>query len=130
MIRILLIEDDPLYGKLVRMLLEDSGCTVTLAGTAEEGVRLAGAEVPDLILMDMHLPGADGFETIRRLRGDPRVERVPTIGFTAAAVSGEEERLKAREAGFDAYMTKPVNMAEVRAMLEPFRGSTPSSGAG
>lgn len=126
--RILLIEDSPTYGELATILLTASGCAVTVASTAEDGLRSAREERPDLILMDMHLPGMDGLDAVRTLRQDPLLRQIPTLALTADRIWSEDEREKAREAGFDAYVEKPVDKATFRAVVGPFLGF-PMSGA-
>ena len=77
------------------------------APTGEDGVRLAESEHPDLILMDIQLPGADGYEATRRIRANPAFRAIPIIAVTSYALSGDE--VKAREAGCDDYVTKPFS---------------------
>ena len=120
--RILLIDDDPAYHRLATALLEGLGHTVIPARNAETGLRLAGEEVPDLILMDIHLPGTNGFQTVQKLRQDTRAAAVPVIAFTAADVSTEAEQAKARAAGFVTYVTKPIRESEFRTLLAPWTG--------
>jgi two-component system cell cycle response regulator DivK len=125
--RILLIEDSSTYAELATMLLTRIGCTVTRASTAEDGLRMAREETPDLILMDINLPGMDGFQAVRVLRQDPRTRQIPTVGLTGDRVSSEEEHLKAREAGFDAYAEKPIDSTRLRDIVEPLLGWPPHS---
>lgn len=120
--RVLLIEDSSTYGELATILLAASGCTVTVASTAEDGLRSARKERPDLILMDINLPGMDGFNAVRILRQEPLLRQIPTLALTADQIWSEDERRKAREAGFDAYVTKPVDKATFRAVVGPFLG--------
>ena len=121
--RILIIDDNPAYHRLATALLEGLGHTVIPARSAETGLRLAWEEAPDLILMDMHLPGTDGFQTVRKLQQDDRAKAVPVIAFTAAEVSTDAEQAKARAAGFVAYVTKPIRESEFRKLLAPWTGS-------
>lgn len=120
---ILLIEDDATYAKLATILLTDSGYTVTWASTAEDGLRIARQKPPDLILMDINLPGMDGPEALRMLRQDPRTRHTPTVALTADRVSRDEEHERAREAGFDAYVEKPVDRVTFHALVGPFLAS-------
>ena len=118
--KILLVEDSPTYAELATILLEANGWTVIRAPTADLGLRLAQEEAPDLVLLDMHLPGTDGFRVVRHLKEDPRTSDIPTIGMTADSVGNEEERAVARKAGFDAYVTKPVNESDFAALVAPY----------
>ena len=126
--RILLIEDSPTYRKLASLLLTASGHAITCADTAEGGLRVAREEVPDLILMDMHLPDSDGLAAVRRLRQDPRSRGTFTIPITAGLILGED-RQAARDAGFDAYSEKPFSEAEFRSLIEPYVDPLGGSGA-
>jgi CheY-like chemotaxis protein len=104
---ILIVEDNDLNLELATDLLTDAGYTIRQARTAEEGLRLALAEVPDLILMDLRLPGMDGYTALRRLRADPRTAHVPTVALTAQAMRGDQQAVMA--AGFDGYISKPID---------------------
>ncbi len=121
--RILLIEDGSTYAKLATVLLTASGYTVSWASTAEDGLRLAREELPDLILMDVNLPGMNGFHAVGMLREDPRTRRIPTVALTADRIWSEQDREKAREAGFDAYVEKPIDETTFRAVVGPFLAS-------
>jgi len=111
--RILVVEDNPLNLKLVRDVLTAFEYEVVEAHTGEEGVELAGTCSPDLVLMDLQLPGIDGYEALRLLRQDPRLGSVPVVAVTAFAMKEDRERT-ARE-GFDGYLGKPIS---VRALPE------------
>lgn len=104
---ILIVEDNALNLELATDLLVVAGYTIRQARTAEEGLRLAGREVPDLILMDLRLPGMDGYAALRHLRADPRTAQVPMVALTAQAMSGDQEAALA--AGFDHYISKPID---------------------
>lgn len=104
---VLVIEDDPLNRKLVHALLSIGGYRVLEAGNAEEGLAIAREKSPDCILMDLRLPGMDGLSATRLLKQDPALKTIPVIALTAYAMSGDEQ--KAREAGCDAYITKPID---------------------
>ncbi|MGH7426994.1 MAG: response regulator, partial [Candidatus Methylomirabilaceae bacterium] len=84
-----------------------AGHTVLQAHTAEEGLRLARTETPDLILLDVRLPGMDGLAAVRILKRDPATRHIPAVAMTAQAMIGDEAA--ARAAGFDAYVTKPID---------------------
>lgn len=105
--RILVIEDTPANLELVKILLESAGHTVLSAPAAEPGLLLAASERPDLILMDLSLPGMNGLEATRRLKADPVTARIPVAALTAHAMQGDEET--ARAAGCSAYLTKPID---------------------
>jgi len=118
--RILVVEDNPKNLKLVRDVLEFSGYEVIAATTGEDGVRLAGAERPHLILMDLQLPGIDGAEALRRIRGASQGRDVPVVAVTAFAM--DEDRSRAFASGFDGYLEKPINVRrfpdQVRSFLD------------
>lgn len=105
--RILIVEDNQLNLELATELLKSSGYAVLQARSAEEGLRLAREQRPDLILMDVRLPGMDGLSAVRVLKQDPDTRPIPTVAMTAQAMRGDEEA--ARTAGFDAYVTKPID---------------------
>jgi two-component system cell cycle response regulator DivK len=117
---ILIIEDNEKNMKLVRDVLQVKGYATIEAGTGEEGVRLAAERKPDLILMDIQLPGISGIEALRRLRATPDTAAIPAIAVTASVM--QQDRKQITEAGFNGYLGKPLNLKEfldtVRAMLE------------
>ena len=104
---ILIIENNPLSLELVTDLLEAAGYDVLQASTAEEGIRLANAELPHLILMDLSLPGMDGLRATKILKKSPSTMDIPVIALTAQAMKGDEQKVLA--AGCDGYITKPIN---------------------
>jgi CheY-like chemotaxis protein len=104
---ILIVEDNALNLELVTDLLIGAGYAVRQARTGEEGVRLALADAPDLILMDLRLPGIDGYAALKQLRQDPRTARIPTVALTAQAMRGDQEAVRA--AGFNDYISKPID---------------------
>jgi two-component system, cell cycle response regulator DivK len=106
--RILVVEDNPLNLKLVRDVLTVWGYEVVSAPTGEEGVILAQTCDPDLVLMDIRLPGIDGYEALRQLRQDSRLDAVPVIAVTAFAM--REDRERAAREGFDGYIGKPISV--------------------
>jgi len=108
--RILVVEDNDKNLKLTRDVLEFAGYTVEVATTGEEAVAQALASVPDLILMDLQLPGMDGHEALARLRADPDTQRVPVVALTASAMPMDRER--ALSAGFDGFLEKPIRVRE------------------
>lgn len=111
--RILIVEDNAVNRKLVEIILSKAGYAVLSAADAEQGIALARREHPDLVLMDIHLPGMDGIAATRLLRGDPATRGIPIMALTALAMKGDEERILA--AGCDAYLSKPIRHA---ALLE------------
>ncbi len=116
--RVLVVEDHPLSLELVTEFLEQEGCRVLTALTAEEALRLAEAERPDLILMDLQLPGMSGYEATRRLKAHPGTAAIPVVALTASAMQGDD--LKAQEAGCDGYLIKPLSPSAFRDALRRF----------
>ena len=117
---ILIVEDNKKNLKLVRDVLQVKGFSTLEAGTAEDGIRLAGEHKPDLILMDIHLPGISGIEALKVLRAEAATAAIPVIAVTASVM--QQDRKQITEAGFDAYVGKPINLKEfldaVHATLE------------
>jgi two-component system cell cycle response regulator DivK len=113
---ILVVEDNDKNRKLVRDVLTVKGYRLVEAETGEDGVRLARAERPDLVLMDIQLPGINGIEALRQLRADPATAGVPVVAVTASAMTQDRQKILA--AGFDAYQSKPIS---VRPFLELVR---------
>jgi CheY-like chemotaxis protein len=116
--RILVVEENPLNLKLVRDVLTVSGYEVVEAKSGEEGVALAATCSPDLVLMDLQLPGIDGYEALRLLRQDPRLGGVPVVAVTAFAMKEDRERT-ARE-GFDGYLAKPISVRALADQVSDF----------
>jgi two-component system cell cycle response regulator DivK len=116
--RILAIEDHEENRRLLRDLLTSVGYELIEAVTGEEGVVLAEAQLPDLILMDIQLPGIDGYEVTRRIKANPALRQIPVIAVTSYALSGDD--VKALEAGCDAYVTKPFDPAELLEKIRQF----------
>jgi putative two-component system response regulator len=113
--RVLLVEDNPMDRELVTELLRQEGCEVVTAESAEAGLSLAGSQQPDLILMDVQLPGMTGYEAAKLLRTNPATAAIPVVALTAHAMRGED--LKAREAGCGGYLTKPLDTRLFRETL-------------
>lgn len=107
---VLVVEDNPANMTLAVFLLGSAGHAVLSAVTAEAGLTLARAEQPDLILMDIQLPGMDGLQATMQLKGDPATRAIPVIALTALAMKGDEERIRA--AGCDGYIAKPIRYRE------------------
>jgi CheY-like chemotaxis protein len=121
---ILVVEDNALNLKLVRAVLENAGFRVRAALTAEEALALAAADPPDLVLMDLQLPGMDGYAGLLALRSDPSTRGIPVLAVTALAM--RQDREKVRRAGFDGYIEKPSSVrdlpAQIRDVLRHPRG--------
>ena len=106
MANVLIIEDNPSNMALAEFLLQSAGHTVLKATDAEAGLTLARDEQPNLILMDIQLPGMDGLAATALLKGDVATRAIPVIALTALAMKGDEERIRA--AGCDGYIAKPM----------------------
>ena len=113
---ILIVEDDERNLVLVRDLLQVKGYRTLEATTAAEGTALAAAHHPDLVLMDIRLPGEDGVAALRRLRAAPDLASLPVVALTAFAMREDRERFLA--AGFDGYLSKPI---EIHTFLDEVR---------
>ena len=117
---ILIVEDNEKNLKLVRDVLQFKGYQTIEASTGEDGVRLARARIPRLILMDIQLPGMDGITALGELRADPATRGIPVIAVTASAMTHDRKKIMA--AGFDGYQSKPIKVKElmdaIRAMLD------------
>src|SRR6516165_7555623 len=105
--QILVIEDDPASLELMGYLLRAFGYTPITVGTGEEGLEAARDAFPDLIVCDIQLPGVDGHDVARQLKGDPILRTVPLVAVTALAMVGDRDRVLA--AGFDGYISKPLD---------------------
>jgi two-component system cell cycle response regulator DivK len=116
--RILVVEDNQLNLKLVKDVLEFEGFEVLTAQSGEEGLTVALAECPDLVLMDLQLPGIGGHEALVRLRSDPRCRHLPVVAVTAFAMRDDIER--AELAGFDGYISKPISVRALPEQLATF----------
>lgn len=118
MAKILVVEDNPVNMELATDLLESLGHVVLPAETGEQGIRLAVHEHPDLILMDVALPGMDGLSATQRLKEDPRTHDIPIVALTAHAMSGDKARVLA--AGCSGYITKPIDTRRFPATIAAF----------
>ena len=116
--RILVVEDHEENRRILRLLLTKAGFELIEAETGEDGVRLAETERPDLILMDIQLPGLDGYEATRRIKANPALRPIPLIVVTSYALSGDD--VKAFEAGCDAYVTKPFVPRQLLAKVREY----------
>jgi two-component system cell cycle response regulator DivK len=115
MAKVLVVEDNATNMKLAVLLLETAGHTVIVATDAEAGLTLARDEQPNLILMDVQLPGMDGLEATTMLKKDDATRAIPVIALTALAMKGDEERIRA--AGCDGYIAKPMSYQEFLATV-------------
>jgi CheY-like chemotaxis protein len=119
--RILLIEDNPQNRYLASFLLERRGHEIVEANTGPQGLALAAAIHPDLILLDIQLPGMDGHAVARALKADPQLQAIPIVAVTSYAMAGDREKCIA--AGAEGYIEKPINpdsfVAEVEQFLRP-----------
>jgi two-component system cell cycle response regulator DivK len=116
---VLLVEDNEKNLKLARDVLEFAGFVVHVATTGEDALSQARVSPPDLILMDLQLPGIDGHAALSQLRGDPGTSDIPVVALTAFAMAADRE--KALSSGFDGYLEKPISVRlfpdQVRAHL-------------
>jgi two-component system, cell cycle response regulator DivK len=115
MARVLVVEDNPANMALAVFLLQTAGHIAIKATDAEAGLTLARGEQPQLILMDMQLPGMDGLEATALLKQDDATRAIPVIALTALAMKGDEERIRA--AGCDGYIAKPMRYKEFLAAI-------------
>lgn len=120
MFRILIIEDNPANMKLSTLLLRNAGHIVLCAVDAEAGLTLARTAQPDLILMDIQLPGMDGLAATALLKQEPATNAIPVIALTAGAMKEDQEKTKA--AGCDAYIAKPLRYQELYAVVDALLG--------
>ena len=118
MTKVLVIEDNEKNRYLISFILKGSGYEVIEAITGEEGVEIAIRKRPDLVLMDIQLPGIDGYETTRRIRADSAGEKVPIIALTSYAMTGDRERALA--AGCTGYVEKPINPDTILDEIQKF----------
>ena len=118
--RVLIVEDNDKNMKLARDVLQSKGYVTLEAITGEDGVRIAIEKKPDLVLMDIQLPGINGIEALRQVRADPGCARIPIVAFTASVMSSDRSQISA--AGFDVFLSKPINLKEfletVKRLLE------------
>ncbi len=114
--RILLVEDNELNRDMLSRRLMRRGYQVDLAADGKEGLQMAESTSPDLILLDLSLPGMDGWEVLRQLKQHPRMKHIPVVALTAHALV--TDRTRALEAGFDDYDIKPVEMPRLLKKME------------
>ncbi len=116
--RILVVEDNPLNLKLVRDVLEVAGYEVIAASTGEECLELVASATPDLVLMDLQLPGIDGREALTRMRNGSLAREVPIVAVTAFAMASDRE--SALAAGFDGFIEKPISVRELPTQVAAY----------
>ena len=119
---ILIVEDNEKNMKLARDVLQFNGFRTLEAMTAEQGLTLAAEHLPDLILMDIQLPGMDGVTALKRLREDPATAAIKIIALTAFAMKDDRERFVS--AGFDGYVSKPISIRELPAQIRQHLGQS------
>ena len=119
--RVLYVEDNEMNRDMLSRRLQRRGFEVLIAGDGEQGVTLAAAEKPDLILMDLSLPVLDGWEATRRIKATPDTRHIPIIGLTAHAMAADRD--KCLEAGCDDYDTKPVELGRLLEKIERLLGT-------
>jgi two-component system, cell cycle response regulator DivK len=128
MAKVLVVEDNPANMTLATFLLQSAGHSVFMATDAEAGVALAGTEQPDLILMDIQLPGMDGLRATTLLKGDAATRDIPVIALTALAMKGDEARIRA--AGCDGYIAKPLSYKDFLATISAQLGKRVATSGG
>ena len=116
--RVLVAEDNDLNYELVEFILSSMGLAVSRAARGDQVLDIVSADRPDLIFMDIQLPGVDGLELTRQLKADPHTASIPIVALTALAMVGDRER--ALEAGCDGYLTKPVVTTDLRESARRF----------
>jgi CheY-like chemotaxis protein len=116
--KVLVVEDNPLNLELATDLLEACGIEVISANTGEIAVRLAQEQMPNLILMDLSLPGMDGLQATAALKAHPRTRSIPVVAVTAHAMKGDEQ--KALAAGCEGYITKPIDTRMFPTLVAEF----------
>jgi two-component system cell cycle response regulator DivK len=121
---VLIVEDNEKNMKLARDVLQAKGYAVLEAVTGEDGVRLAKERKPDLVLMDIQLPGINGMEALRQIRAEPALAGLPVVAFTASVTPTDRSQIQA--AGFDGFLSKPINLKE---FLETVKAQLQKAGA-
>ncbi len=121
--KVLVVEDNYMNKVLIREMLVLQGYDVIDADSGNEAIEKAKSEKPDLILMDIHLPGIDGIEAMKTIKSDPEMLSIPIIAVTASAMKGDEERI--RREGFDGYIPKPIEVKVLIDVISKFKGVSP-----
>lgn len=120
-VKILYVEDNDDNVFVLKGRLARAGHVVLIAGNGEQGIEVARAEQPDLVIMDLSLPVLDGWEATRRLKADPATRAIPVLALSAHAMAGDRERALA--AGCDDFDTKPVDFARLRGKIDALMGA-------
>ncbi len=113
---ILIVEDNAMNMKLARDILEANGHTVFTADNGEDGVVQAAEHLPDIVLMDIQMPGIDGVEALNQIRANTTTSRIPVIAFTASVTATDRSRVS--DAGFDGFVSKPIDLKSFVATIE------------
>ena len=121
MATLLLVEDNEMNRDAISRLLERRGFTVITAEDGEQGLQLSRERLPDLVLMDVGLPGIDGYEATRQIKADPRTAHIPVVALTARAMSSDREAATA--AGCNDYDTKPVDLIRLVGKIHALLGT-------
>jgi two-component system cell cycle response regulator DivK len=116
--RVLVVDDNHMNIELVEFILNADACTVASAGHADQAIALIDTFKPDLILMDIQMPGVDGLELTRRIKANPDTRHVVIVAFTAFAMMGDEAKMLA--AGCDGYLSKPIDVASFAGRVRSF----------
>ena len=116
----MIVEDKATSRELLRTVLEQQGYRVDEAADGEEALRLLRDQTPDLVLMDLQIPARNGYDVIREIRKEPRLQKVPVVAVTASAMQGDRERVLA--AGFTGYIAKPVSLVQLRREINQLLG--------
>lgn len=119
--KILVVEDNDMNMQLVEFLLEEGGYDIVKAASGEEALAITRDAVhgaPDLILMDIHLPGMDGLSVVRAMKSDDRTSKIPILALTAHAMRGDKDRFL--EAGCDGYISKPIDVKTFISAIEQY----------
>ena len=120
---VLIVEDNEKNMKLARDVLQAKGYATLEAVTGEDGVRLAKEKKPDLVLMDIQLPGISGIEAFRQIRANPQTAKVPVVALTASVTPTDRSHIT--QAGFDAFLGKPINLKEFLETVKRLLKSVP-----
>lgn len=116
--KILYIEDNKFNARLVEDILKARGHNIIIAENGLEGIAAAEKEKPDIILIDIQLPGIDGYEVARRIKSDENLKHIPLIAVTSYVLKGDREKII--EAGCDEYIPKPINTRKFPAQIEKY----------
>ncbi len=126
--QVLIVDDHPMNIELARFVLEAGGFAVDVAADAQQARTCIAARQPDLILMDIQMPGTDGLALTRQLKQDRSTQGIVVVAFTAYAMKGDEARMRA--AGCDGYLAKPIKVASFAASVQALLDAGPSEHAG